>query len=418
MSCFETVVELFRYVGRPKFDAINNRFSATISYDAHIYELLVSLQPHTAWGEIEEIVIDDVDIDVDDSFPAEGTSITLTISISTGASESFFIDIKDLIQKSPMLNRGTLRKSFYLVEEDFYFNEGMGEGLAKIPELSVLKNLCDFILCLSKVAHYSNSKSDDVCHKLVFLKNTNAKSLPLIIETNVDYSLLLTGIKDLKIIESFSDEKRAITDDNYFERKGIFINTVVDFLESIDVKKQFHFLFCEWDEFLKLYHNNLGVYLSGFSFHKVRKEVAEAEANLAERFSKIMSDMIAKLLGIPVSLVATFGMIKLNALPEMLVVFLGVLLTSIIMFFIVRSQYTQFRMICDAKDIIFSPLVKKSVGYTEDLKKLVCNAKDNLDKNQVMLNRYLLFFQCLCWIPTALGGGMILMAIMVHLGLL
>jgi len=48
MSCFETVVELFRYVGRPKFDAINNRFSATISYDAHIYELLVSLQPHTA----------------------------------------------------------------------------------------------------------------------------------------------------------------------------------------------------------------------------------------------------------------------------------------------------------------------------------------------------------------------------------
>ncbi|HFF1966949.1 TPA: hypothetical protein ACGBKG_003140, partial [Escherichia coli] len=149
-----------------------------------------------------------------------------------------------------------------------------------------------------------------------------------------------------------------------------------------------------------------------------RKEVAEAEANLAERFSKIMSDMIAKLLGIPVSLVATFGMIKLNTLPEMLVVFLGVLLTSIIMFFIVRSQYTQFRMICDAKDIIFSPLVKKSVGYTEDLKKLVCNAKDNLDKNQVMLNRYLLFFQCLCWIPTALGGGMILMAIMVHLGLL
>ncbi|HIH8279817.1 TPA: hypothetical protein ACYTL8_002543 [Escherichia coli] len=241
MSCFETVVELFRYVGRPKFDAINNRFSATISYDAHIYELLVSLQPHTAWGEIEEIVIDDVDIDVDDSLPAKGTSITLTISISTGASESFFIDIKDLIQKSPMLNRGILRKSFYLVEEDFYFNEGMVEGLAKIPELSVLKNLCDFILCLSKVAHYSNSKSDDVCHKLVFLKNTNAKSLPLIIETNVDYSLLLTGIKDLKIIESFSDEKKAITDDNYFERKGIFINTVVDFLESIDVKKQFHF---------------------------------------------------------------------------------------------------------------------------------------------------------------------------------
>ncbi|MBX9367689.1 hypothetical protein, partial [Morganella morganii] len=168
MSCFETVVEIFRYVGRPEFDAINNRFSATISYDAYIYQRLVSLQSYDAWGEIEEIIIDDLDINVDDRIPDEGTSITLTISISTGSSESFFINVKDLILKSPMLNRGTLRKSFYLVEEDFYFNEGIVEGLGKIPELSVLKNLCDFILCLSKVAHYSNSKSDDISHKLVF----------------------------------------------------------------------------------------------------------------------------------------------------------------------------------------------------------------------------------------------------------
>lgn len=418
MSCFETVVELFRYIGHPDFDAINNRFSATIPYDRKIYDFLVSLQPHTAWGEIEEIIIDNQDIDVDDNIPVAGKSITLTISISTGTSESFFSDIKDLIQKSPMLNRGCLRESFYLVEEDFYFNEIEAEHIAETPELSVLKNLCDFILCLSKVAHYSNSQSDDACHKLVFLKNSNAKSLPLIIETNVDYTLLATGVKDLKILESFADEKKAITDGNYFERKGIFINTVVDFLDSVDVKKQFHFLFSEWDEFLRLYHNNLGVYLSGFSFHKVRKEVAEAEANLAERFSKIMSDMIAKLLGIPVSLVATFGMIKLNSLPEMFVVFLGILLTSVIMFFIVKSQYAQFRIICEAKDIIFSPLIKKSVGYTEDLKQLVHNAKTNLDKNQDMLNRYLLFFKCLCWIPTALGGGMILMAIVETLGLL
>lgn len=407
MSIFESVVELYRFLGNPDFDDINNKFSATVSYEHRIYELLAFLQPYTGWGEIEELVIDGQDINIDDNIPEQGDQVELTILIFPNEEHSFFSNIDDFIQKSPMLNKGVLRNAFYLVEEDFYFNGSVENSLIELHEMEVLKNTCDLISYLSKVAHYSSSSDDDCNHKLVFF----ARSLSLTIDTNINTSFLSTGIKNLKVLMSFTDDNKAITDENYFERKGIFINTIVDFLEPINRKKQFHFLLSEWNDFLRLYHNNLGVYLSGFSFHKVRMEVAEAETNFADRLSKIMSDMIAKLLGIPISLIATFSMIKLNSLPELLLIFFGVFLTSLIMFLIVRNQNFKFKIICDAKDIIFSPLIKKSVEYQDDLKLLVSNAKDNLDKNQDMLSRYLLFFQILCWIPTALGGGIILMAI-------
>lgn len=410
MSCFETVIALYRYIGRPAFNGTNNNFSATLDYDEQIYRYLNVLIDKTTWGSIDEIVIDDEDVDSNDKIPMDGKLITLTISISTGVGESFFINTIDLIDKSPMLSHGELRNSFYLVEEDFYYTKGMCDSdvETKSSNLLILLNICQFIVFLSKVSHYSNS--GDSSHSLVFIKNTNKKALPLIIDICVERNFLSVGLNNLEIIKNISDDKFKINDDDFFEKKEIFINTLIDFLDLVEPKKQFYHLLSKWNEFLRLYHNNLGIYLSGFSFHKIRKEVAEAEIDLAERFSKIMSDMIVKLLGIPISLAATFSMIKMNNLPEMALIFCGVLLTSYIMFLIVKSQSNQYKILCQTKEVIFSPLIELSSNATEDLRFLINNAKKNLDENQSTLGDYLNIFKLLCWVPTAMGGGMILVA--------
>ncbi|MCT7041785.1 hypothetical protein M1717_26490, partial [Salmonella enterica subsp. enterica serovar Pomona] len=77
------------------------------------------------------------------------------------------------------------------------------------------------------------------------------------------------------------------------------------------------------------YDNNLSVYLSGFNFHKARKDVAAAELDFSEKTAKTISDLTAKILTIPLSLLAAIGIWKLSALTEQLVVASGVAFTSL-----------------------------------------------------------------------------------------
>jgi len=402
MNTLKAVVDLYRLLGMPEFNISNSLFSAEVNYNQEIYNSLKFLRSKNGWGEIDSLTIDSVNIDDDDEIPSEGDFIVISIQVSTGTTASFFADIDDFIQKTPMLNKGEFPDCFYLTCNDLYYDIDNNTKLDSTI-ISVLQNICQFIKSLSKMAHYSNDGSDDSFHKLVFLKNTNAQSLPLILETMIDTSMLLSSCKDIQLIEYLSSENDAITDIHFYEKKGIFINTLVDFLDGIAQKEQFIYLFIEWNDFLKDYHNNLGTYLSGFSFHKVRKEVADAESELAEKLSKIMTDIIAKLLSIPVSFVATFAMMKVQTLPEMAVIYTGVLFTSIFIFLVIVNQYKQLNVICDAKKIMFEPLETLNKSYPDDLKKLIDNASDTFNKNEISLKRHLVFFGILCWTPSVFG---------------
>lgn len=126
----------------------------------------------------------------------------------------------------------------------------------------------------------------------------------------------------------------------------------------LDNKYDFENLICHWDKFVKLFENNLSTYMSGFSFHKARKEIAKSEAEFAEKISKLITDLTTKVLSIPVSLLASFGIIKLTSRSEMLLVLLGVLLSSLILHMVLLNQDKQLKHICHAKDIAFMPFLK------------------------------------------------------------
>ncbi|MDP1097763.1 hypothetical protein Q6288_27140, partial [Klebsiella quasipneumoniae] len=83
-----------------------------------------------------------------------------------------------------------------------------------------------------------------------------------------------------------------------------------------------------WTDFRLAYDNNLSVYLSGFNFHKARKDVAAAELDFSEKTSKTISDLTAKILAIPLSLLAAIGIWKLNDLTEQFVALTGIIFTS------------------------------------------------------------------------------------------
>jgi hypothetical protein len=176
--------------------------------------------------------------------------------------------------------------------------------------------------------------------------------------------------------------------------------------ESIDARERFKSLVLKWDEFLRLYNNNLDTYLSGFSFHKAKQEVGSAELNIADQLSKLISDISGKVLSIPISLVILIAIAKAENVFESTVLVLGVTLTSFIMAETIAAQSLQYKRICHSRMLLFSSHEKKIEIYPEDLRHYLRTAIRGLKKNERMLGRSLWALRCLAWIPAVAAASL------------
>ncbi|EAR6163581.1 hypothetical protein ET457_20780, partial [Salmonella enterica] len=141
----------------------------------------------------------------------------------------------------------------------------------------------------------------------------------------------------------------------------------------------------------------------GFNFHKARKDVAAAELDFSEKTAKTISDLTAKILAIPLSLLAAIGIWKLSVLTEQLVVASGVVFTSLIINLIISSQWKQLRRIIHSKNMVFNPFILKLKKYPSELQGDINKAIQELKNNERFSFRILIFFYILCWIPTIVG---------------
>ena len=81
---------------------------------------------------------------------------------------------------------------------------------------------------------------------------------------------------DLMILESLTLGQQAI-DVHHTERKGIFINTLVDFIAKYEPAQAFEKIIINWSEVIDEYQKNLASYMSGFAFNKVRRQISMFE---------------------------------------------------------------------------------------------------------------------------------------------
>lgn len=206
---------------------------------------------------------------------------------------------------------------------------------------------------------------------------------------------------DCNIVEQLQDEHSINDVNHHIEKRGIFRNTLVEYINENNFN--FQQLIEHWAGFCLAYDNNLSVYLSGFNFHKARKDVAAAELDFSEKTAKTISDLTAKILTIPLSLLAAIGIWKLSALTEQLVVASGVAFTSLIINLIISSQWKQLRRIIHSKNMVFNPFIVKLKKYPSELQGDINKAIQELKNNERFSFRILIFFYILCWIPTIVG---------------
>ncbi|EKN5163547.1 hypothetical protein V9P72_000265 [Yersinia enterocolitica] len=387
-----TVVELYRNANRPDFNG--RSFSATVNYEDVKKNVMILHSKNHSYGSFEEIEIDDVLYDNDESLPDVGAKISFTYITPSNNSERFYSRIEDLL-KINTLKKGVFPERFYLISHNFYAQENN-----EPDEIRSLKTICNLIKSLSKIAHYHDTKNDSQNYRLVFIKNSDAKSTSAIIETDIDSQMLSNEPLNLAHLHYLIDENHK-NEVHHSEKQGIFRNTIVEYASEHDFS--FYFLVTKWNEFLNLYKNNLDVYLSGFAFHKARNEVAKAESEMAEKLSKIIGDITLKILSIPISLIAALGMLKLTGAIELIISFIGLTITSILVMLMITNQEKQFIRICHSKELIFKPIQLKIDTYPEDLAKEVKIVIKAFDDNQVETQNTLCIFKVLTWLPSVLA---------------
>lgn len=396
MNIIEDIVNLYRAAGCPKW--CNRRFSISIDYNDIAHDLIVKL--YSSPLDVFNDIVFDGNLHYDNSdIPNKWSHVELTCVTPASSENKFYSDIKDLLS-TDHVKKGSLPSLYYIVDIDYFSHDN------EMPdEIIKLSNLCYFINQLSALAHYHDSRNSNNSYKLVFINNNdNGKSTSAILDIILNEELISVDNFDYSILDFLNDPTSKNTP-HFNEKRCIFINTIVEFV--CDNKVGFQDLIKNWDDFSKLYQDNLSTYLNNFSFHKARKEVAEAEANFAEKLSKITSDIAGKILSIPISVAASIAILKLSKLEAFLAV-IGILITSVFIFLILLNQNRQLDRVIHAKDLVFQPFRNDEKTYPPELHQDIQTALSNLDENQGFAKSTLEWLMFFAWVPSAIALGLLL----------
>lgn len=386
------IVSLYRMCDRPRIEG--GSFTVSRPADGDILSAVREVYEYYP-GSFRELLVNDDEVLRPEQIDLTGTSVEFTFSLPVGSDVRFYDDIRDLVDNSGGVCKGLLPEEFYIIEIDYC------SGETNPPEqLKTLISVCETIKFLSAIAHYHDQKSVSDSHKLVFINPEGKSDKPaIVLETKIAYQLLDIAPIDYSILQDLAKNDSKI-DPHYVAKKGVFWSSLAEFSRQAPKPDNAFFnLIKNWNEFLDLFQNNLETYLSGFAFHKAKREVAEAELDLASQFSKIISDITGKLLAIPVSLAALVAIGRTDNTFEQIIICIGLLVSALLIVGAVDNQQRQLGRISHAKEVVMNSFMGKQTSYPQDLQTAISSMVDNLASNERNLKWTLCFFRCMAWFP-------------------
>lgn len=390
------VIRLYRLAKRPAFES--GVFGATLCYSNEAVQLIREIRSGDARsGSFREIMVDGREVLGAEPIPETGKEISFRYLAPTNSGERFYQTIEDLAI-SPAVSKGRLPTEFYVVDIDYASGEKIDS-----PKFKVLLSLCEAIKCLSKMATYHDEKSSDTFLKLVFLgvKRASGSSVT-VLKTKIAREMLSLPALETNLLNGLCSEK-ATTNPHYMSQIGIFSASLQEFLGMVSQDQAFLYLLENWQAFWRLYQINLTTFMSGFSFHKAKKEIAEAELKVADQFSKVINDITGKLLSIPVSIAAIVVLFKSDSCLEGIILVASLLAAGFFISETVFNQQKQLSRVKDAKNIIFKGFEGKQQNYPEDLKTHLNAIIVDFESSQTYLARLLCGFRIFAWLPAIVG---------------
>src|SRR5690606_612582 len=115
----------------------------------------------------------------------------------------------------------------------------------------------------------------------------------------------------------------------------------------------------------------LQTYVYGFSFEKVRRELAQAEIDYGTKLSGVLGDIAGKMLALPISLAGLLPLKNSSSPFEAFVLVLGMIVVSVILLAILHNQILQTKRLLHSFNVVFDDFKDKIKTYPPKLQGLL-----------------------------------------------
>jgi len=393
MSAVVDFALAYRQLGRPTTWKSNSLSFSSAAYSTVISEAIKKLRDSRT-GQFAELVIDGYEVTPPNFDTSQSwNSLSFIFTLDASGTVPIFKSFEVLMDRSKSFVRDPLPPHFYLIDDDILSSE---EPINK--RVNTLQNVCKLIVLLADLAHYHDEKGSDE-YKLVFVTEDPVKGERAITLYPYLHQEFLSCEVGTELLDSLQGDNLD-NNPHLLKERSIFRSSLIEYLAGYsDGKERFKALISTWTQFRALYENNLSTYLSGFSFHKAKQEVATAQLAIADQMSKVVGDMSGKILSVPISLVAIIAISKADGLLERTILVLGITLTSALLAETLAAQKLQYERVRHSRTMMFATHEQKLRQYPQDLRDFLSEAIKGLSSNETKLRRSLRTLRSICWVP-------------------
>ncbi|MCK9604976.1 MAG: hypothetical protein M0R33_00830 [Methylomonas sp.] len=392
---FKLIVELYRQLNCPTLKG--ERFAGSLMCLEETEVLLKSLWECKKFDIEIDVDNEAYDTDSEEVFPKEilNKNIIITVSLPQTENGKFYESLHQWVATAEQLNRGSLTPNTYLIKENLLVGEANESA-----ELNSVIAICKLTQKLGEIAHYHDEKIISGPFRLVFVvpSKEDKSFYPVVLETKLS-TKMLEYQPDVSIIENIIEEQ-ANNRLHALERIATFRIALAEIIKkSSNDKETFTHLVCHWNEVLDNFQKSWESYINGFSFQKLKAEIAEKQTSFSQKMTDVIAGLSTKLFSLPVAIAGVAILEKQDSIIANWFYVAGSFLTTILMLSAIKIQETNLNNIKSGCDLAFSEYHKEEnkefSGIKQELKVVV----DSLNDTTSELKKKLKLYRWLSWIP-------------------
>jgi hypothetical protein len=297
------------------------------------------------------------------------------------ANEYVYENLADLLAFRP--NRESIPETFYLKEEDYLHQ--CDEMPRQVKHYVEITRLVGHLISL---ADYSEKMTPVITNKVIFLHKSR-------LEIPIEYNCndLSDGLDGLSVFESHLSEST-----HQEQKKSIIKEVLYGLLGNTATSDRLGYLVKHFGEFSTRFNENFQLFVSEFSFDKVRREFEEKKRDYMTKLDATFSELAGKLLSVPVAFFFAFNGIKpittgadlIEISIQNTAMLFAVFLVSLYMHLLVKNQNHSLQAIKTE----YSGLMDRLKHSYPDQFSHILKAKNDLDQRTRSLDSYFKISRC------------------------
>lgn len=396
---FKQLVELFRLLDCPPL--IEDKFTATVNSSSAVNEVLGSLWSSKGCDIDLNIDGDSFETGSDDTFPElqENKALSITVKVYPTEKGFFYQNVTAWIDGTSTLKKGEFAPNTYLIEEDSIITEAHNN-----QAINKVLTVCQLIEKLSQLAHFHDEKKGaNNAYRLVFVMPDKGDKVyhPVILQTQLSNAILQLEKPDLSILcHILEQQKEGSNNIHASEKLSVFRIAVAEIIEAIPSDEEpITHLVKNWENVIDTFNKSWESYLSGFSFSKLKTEIAEQQALFSQKLTDTVASLSGRLFSLPLSIAAIALLEKTHSPIANGFYLLSSLLLSFMVADAVKMQSKNLSNVKASYKMAFSAFEKQNKQQINSINTELKKVRKELNETIKKLENSLFMYRLLAWTP-------------------